>query len=206
LSGKRSVLRTIRLTKTLDQALLKEAEDRSVSFNTLANGILSKYCEWDRFQEKTHRVTMPQIMLETLFRNTSQETLAKATKEMGNRIVEMSLFYFGASDVRSVLRFLEVLGKYSGYLRLEEKIVGNAMVLEFFHRFEMQFSQYWSATVQIALQKAGGPRPEIDVANHVVSVKIPLEFYKPARVEVTDIFAQGENVARAKGGALGDEF
>ena len=190
----------------MDQALMKEADERSVSFNTLANGILNKYCEWDRFQEKTHRVRVPQVMLDLLFRSASKETLAKATKEMGDRIGEMTLFFLGASNVRGVVRFLEILGKYTGYLRLEERIIGDTMVLEFYHRFEMQFSQYWGASIQLALQKAGAPRPEMDIANHVVSVKIPMTLYGPSRVEVTDIFAQSESVATGRVSKQGDVF
>jgi len=192
LPSRRSVLRTIRVTDSLDQVLTKEARERSVSVNTLANGILTKYCEWDKYQDKTHRVSIPQATVEILFGDASQETLVKAAKETGNRVVEMGLFLFGASGPQTVIQYLELLGKYVGTFRLEEKVVGDVLVMEFYHGMGIQYSQYLSSAIQTALERAGAPRPEIDLANHVVSVKLPLVRHKPLRPANTDLFGQDD--------------
>jgi len=45
-SKKKTVLRTIRIDKDLDDALDKDAEEHGVSENALIASILTKYIEW----------------------------------------------------------------------------------------------------------------------------------------------------------------
>jgi hypothetical protein len=68
---KKTVLRTIRIDKNLDDALDKDAEEHGVSENALVSSILAKYIEWDRYAEKTLAV----ICIEIDFLSTAFVTL-----------------------------------------------------------------------------------------------------------------------------------
>ena len=46
---KKTILRTIRIDKDLDDALDKDANEHGVSENALISSILAKYVEWDRY-------------------------------------------------------------------------------------------------------------------------------------------------------------
>lgn len=68
---KKTVLRTIRIDKNLDDALDKDAKEHGVSENALISSILAKYIEWDRYAEKTLAV----IYIEIDFLSTAFVTL-----------------------------------------------------------------------------------------------------------------------------------
>jgi len=63
---KKTVLRTIRIDKDLDDALDKDAEEHNVSENALISSILAKYIEWDRYAEKFGRVSLPNEALRAI--------------------------------------------------------------------------------------------------------------------------------------------
>ena len=68
---KKTILRTIRIDKNLDDALDKDAEEHGVSENALIYSILAKYIEWARYAEKTLAV----ICIEIDFLSTAFVTL-----------------------------------------------------------------------------------------------------------------------------------
>ena len=48
----RTVLRTIRISSELDKIIQKDAKDRRLSVNALISTIMTRYTEWDRFNER----------------------------------------------------------------------------------------------------------------------------------------------------------
>ena len=77
-SKKKTVLKTIRMDKDLDDALDKDAEEHGVSENALISSILAKYIEWDRYAEKFGRVSLPSEALKAIIEATEQDKLRTA--------------------------------------------------------------------------------------------------------------------------------
>lgn len=50
--SKKTVLKTIRIDKELDDALYKDAQENDINENALISSILVKYIEWDRYAKK----------------------------------------------------------------------------------------------------------------------------------------------------------
>jgi hypothetical protein len=50
--NKKTVLRTIRLSKGLDGLLQKDANSKRITVGALVSTILTKYLQWDRYTEK----------------------------------------------------------------------------------------------------------------------------------------------------------
>ena len=63
---KKTILRTIRIDKDLDDALDKDAKEHGVSENTLISSILVRYIDWDRYIEKFGRVSLPNEALKII--------------------------------------------------------------------------------------------------------------------------------------------
>jgi hypothetical protein len=47
--NKKTVLRTIRLSKGLDELLQKDANSKRITVGALISTILTKYSQWDRY-------------------------------------------------------------------------------------------------------------------------------------------------------------
>ena len=118
----RTVLRSLRLSKSLDEAMQHEAINRSVSVNSFAASILDKYFEWDILAEKFRFIALPDEMLASLVGALDNETLDKLGKKAGSVIPkEVMLFWFKTVDLET---FISYLSFHSKYLRTAEyKIV-----------------------------------------------------------------------------------
>jgi hypothetical protein len=58
--NKKTVLRTIRLSKGLDELLQKDANSKRITVGALISTILTKYSQWDRYTEKFDMITLRQ--------------------------------------------------------------------------------------------------------------------------------------------------
>lgn len=81
----RMVIRTVRLTKELDEILAEDAHLRRTNLNALISTILTKYAEWDRYAERLSHISVPT----TLFRDlldliTDEDALATRTRVSAN--------------------------------------------------------------------------------------------------------------------------
>jgi hypothetical protein len=189
LSAKRSVVRTIRLSEALDQTLLTDAKEKSMSVNTLVTGVLARYAEWDRLLEKVHNVSFSSSQVKLLFELSSEETLQKLSDSAADRFIDLAKFIIGSSDIRSLLAIFTTIGKNSGMWSLDQKTQGGFLILHFYHDLGIAFSKYLSQGVQGALSKGGGPRPEMEINEHLVMAKIPLPSeFRDKNAENGDIF------------------
>ena len=48
----RTLIRTIRISKALDSLLRKDAKTKRIPVNALISSIMTKYAEWDRYNER----------------------------------------------------------------------------------------------------------------------------------------------------------
>jgi hypothetical protein len=57
-TGKKTLLRTIRITKELEDLLQRDAKLKRISVNALISSIMTKYAEWDRFRERYATISL----------------------------------------------------------------------------------------------------------------------------------------------------
>ena len=55
--AKQTVMRSVRISRELDDVLRRDAESRGISFSSLVSEIFTKYSEWDRLANKFGVVT-----------------------------------------------------------------------------------------------------------------------------------------------------
>jgi hypothetical protein len=80
--NKKTVLRTIRLSKGLDELLQKDTNSKRITVGALISRILSKYSQWDRYTEK-FEITFRQETLKTILEATEDEALIRKAREIG---------------------------------------------------------------------------------------------------------------------------
>ena len=100
-SKKKTVLKTIRIDRDLDEALDKDAEEHNVSENALISSILAKYIEWDRYAEKFGRVSLPNEALKAIIEATEPDKLGTAAEEFAASVPkDYIMFHYRSMNFR----------------------------------------------------------------------------------------------------------
>ena len=93
--NKKTVLRTIRLSKGLDELLQKDANSKRITVGALISTILTKYSQWDRYTEKFEMITLRQETIKAILEATEDEALIRKAREIGAKIPkEFLMFWF----------------------------------------------------------------------------------------------------------------
>jgi hypothetical protein len=77
--NKKIALRTIRLSKRLDELLQKDANSKRITVGTLISTILTKYSQWDRYTEKFDMITLRQESIRAILEATEDEAHQKGS-------------------------------------------------------------------------------------------------------------------------------
>jgi hypothetical protein len=192
-STKSSRLRTIRIAEDIDQTLSGDSRERATSVNALIGGILSRYAEWDRFAEKTHRIGFPHSQLRILFDSASPEKIARLSDEAATRFLDLAGFIRGSTDLPSLLRILQLNGRYTGLWGLEERTTNESVLVHLYHELGGNYSLFLKNAVDLALRKVGSPREIIDFDNHVVTVVLSRAEFTASQLDRSDLFSRGES-------------
>ena len=73
--NKKTVLRSIRLSKGLDELLQKDADSKRITVGALVSTILTKYSQWDRYTEKFDMITFRQETLRAILEATDDRSI-----------------------------------------------------------------------------------------------------------------------------------
>jgi hypothetical protein len=154
-SKKKTILRTIRIDKDLDEALDKDAEEHGVSENALISSILAKYIEWDRYAEKFGRVSLPSEALKAIIEATEQDKLRTAAEEFATSVPkDYIMFHYRKLDVEACLLHLSFLSRYAGMFKYEvQKEQERNYTITIHHKFGEKWSYWLKEAISIGLFK-----------------------------------------------------
>jgi hypothetical protein len=152
---KRTVLRTIRIDKDLDDALDKDAKEHGVSENALISSILAKYIEWDRYAEKFGRVSLPGEALKAIIEATEPDKLRSAAEEFTASVPkDYIMFHYRKLDIEACLSHLSFLSRYAGMFKYEVQTeqARNYTVMVH-HKFGEKWSYWLKESISVGLFK-----------------------------------------------------
>lgn len=79
---RKTVLRTIRITKELDDALQRDANREGVALNSLLSTALTRHVEFERFADDYRIISVSRELFRAILDSTDDEKLEKATREL----------------------------------------------------------------------------------------------------------------------------
>ena len=107
--NRKTVLRTIRLSKGLDELLKKDADSKRITVGALISTILTKYSQWDRYTERFDMITFRQETLKAILEATDDNVLIKKAREIGMKVPkEFLMFWFKKADLKTYLQYLRI--------------------------------------------------------------------------------------------------
>jgi hypothetical protein len=152
-SKKKTVLRTIRIDKDLDDALDKDASEHGISENALISSILTKYTEWDRYAEKFGRVSLPGEALKAIIEATEPDKLRAAAEEFTASVPkDYIMFHYKKLDVEACLLHLSFLSRYAGMFKYELQTEQDRnYTVTVHHKFGEKWSYWLKESISIGL-------------------------------------------------------
>jgi hypothetical protein len=172
---KRSVIRTVRITKELYEILAEDAKFKRTSLNSLISSILTKYAEWDRYAEKLGHVSIPTTLLRALLDLiTDEDALAKLADRLGSELAsETSLFWFKKVNLETLLRFQSLVCKYAKVGEIEIEDEGLGVTFCVYHALgkkgSIWFEHYFDKLIRTHLKVI----PQIKTTGNSVIVSFP---------------------------------
>jgi hypothetical protein len=112
--AKQTVMRSVRISRELDNVLRRDAENRGISFSALVSEIFTKYAEWDRLANKFGVVTQSRSSFRGMWEIVGKEKAVSMGKEGGSRAAtEVAQFWFKRLNARSFFKLIELFAKYT---------------------------------------------------------------------------------------------
>ena len=171
--NRKTVLRTIRLSKGLDELLKKDADSKRITVGALISTILTKYSQWDRYTERFDMITFRQETLKAILEATDDNVLIKKAREIGAKVPkEFLMFWFKKADLKTYLQYLELLCNYRGFARYEFEDNGDEYVITLLHNMGEKWSKFLKFLMEEGIMTNIGTLPRFDVSKGSLIIKI----------------------------------
>jgi hypothetical protein len=151
------VTRTFRIEREYDEALRDEADSQGTSVNSLANQILKKYTNSDRYFRIGQSITVSPRTLDHLTKYLLDEEIAKVGKRSGSEIPKDQLTMRGLPINRQTVEWfiLEVLVEYNNWFTADMHEKDNTTTIYIRHFYGRKWSifleSYFNAMLEALL-------------------------------------------------------
>lgn len=166
------IVRSVRIPRALDELLQRDAKTERLSVNSLVLKSLTKYAEWDRYMQKFPRVEIPTGVLRALFDEVGPKKMEHLSDMLATKaVVESVRLWFSEVNLETFMKFMEILGKYSGLFRIETIRDGKKCTMILRHDLGESFSERWRFFDSDARKSIPGYTPEVDFSNTQIVLK-----------------------------------
>lgn len=170
-SGK-TIVRSIRIDISLDEAISKIAREKDVTPNSLISSALTKYVEWDEQIERYRFVSLPEEQFRAIVDSMAKKKARDLGTWLGPRLVkELLQFRFKKVTMESFIEHVRYLSKYSGTARAEIDTADGEWTLTYRHQLGEKWSAFVAAFYGEALSKLFSAIVQSDSSESQVIIK-----------------------------------
>ena len=171
-TSKKTLLRTIRITKELEDLLQRDAKLNRISVNALISSIMTKYAEWDRFRERYATISLSPHGLCAFLESVDDEKIEIISRELGASLTrEFILFVFKKINLETYLSYLSLLCRYGGFAHLEIENEGRDYTITLLHTMGNKWSNYLMNVIDEIMKNDLSIVPRFDITKNAVVVR-----------------------------------
>ena|SRR2546425_5481158 len=167
----KTLIRSIRITREIDDLLQKDAKAKRISINSLIGTIMAKYTEMDRYNERYDTITLKQESFSSIIQVVEDDQLVKVAKEIGSLIPkQFLLFWFKRSDLETYLRYLSLVCRYNGFGEYEVDIDEDRAnyTITIIHNMGQKWSDFLKNWLEQGMKTTTGIIPRIDISKNTL--------------------------------------
>ena len=169
---KKTIIRTVRLTRELNAILEKDAELQRTNFNALISSILTKYAEWDRYAERFGHISIPQTLFRAILDLTDENALATLAERLGVELTnEIVSFWFKKTSEETLLKFLSIVCEYGKAGRFESEVEGRDRTFNIRHDYGKKWSTFLEHYSDKAIRNYSKVMPQFETTDSAVTVR-----------------------------------
>ncbi|MEE9164390.1 MAG: hypothetical protein V3U17_06335 [Thermoplasmata archaeon] len=171
---RKSVVRSIRITKELDDLIRQVAKNAGGSVNALISSILTKYAEWDRYADRFGFVTVPRDIFRSLINAVDEEKLADLAEGFGPaKAREMVLLWFKRVNPETQLRWLSFQMRYGRLGNYEIETGKDEDTIALHHDLGVKFSLLLSRGIEQVFESIPNISPQLSVEENALAIRFP---------------------------------
>jgi hypothetical protein len=171
-AGKKTLLRTIRITQELEDLLQKDAKLKRISVNALISSIMTKYAEWDRFRERFATISLNPRGLCAFLESVDDEKIKTISRELGSALSrEFILFVSKKINLETYLSYLSLLCRYGGFAHFEVENEGRDYTITLLHTMGEKWSNYLMNVIDEIMKTDLRIVPRFDVTKNALVIR-----------------------------------
>jgi hypothetical protein len=151
---------TFRIDEKYEKGLRKEAEEKRISLNTLANQIFGDHVELDQYMKKFGMVEMSKGSFRELLNSLDEKNIINFAKSVGSKEPkDFILFKWKELTTQSISNFIKMYFEHCGYGMCDMQVEDNVSTVSVHHEFGKKGSiflkGFLEAIIQSTLEKEG---------------------------------------------------
>lgn len=168
----KTVLRTIRIEKELDDVLQQDAKKNRLSFNSHISKIMTKYSEWDRFNERWGVISLRREAFRSILEAIESDKLVTVAKDIGSHVPkEFICFWFKKINLETYLQYLMLVCQYAKFAECEIDNDEKDYTIILSHDIGQKWSEFLAVWLAEGLKNTVGILPEIETTRNSIVVR-----------------------------------
>ncbi|MFQ5919040.1 MAG: hypothetical protein ACE5I4_03205 [Thermoplasmata archaeon] len=172
--SKKSVVRSIRIPKELDDLIREDAKDAGVTVNALISSALNRYAEWDRYAERFGFVSVSQYAFRALIEAIEEEKLMDIAENFApSASREVALHWYKQVNFEAFFRFLLAVFRYGrlGEHHIETSAEEDTLTLH--HELGPKWSRLLSRSLQTSFESIAKVSPRLSLEENTFTLSFP---------------------------------
>ena len=163
---------TFRIDEEYEKGLRKEAEEKRISMNTLANQIFGDHVEFDQFMKKFGMVEMSKGSFKDLLNSLDEKNIINFAKSIGSKEPkDFILFKWKELTSDSVSEFIKMYFERCGYGMCDMQIGDSVSNVSVHHGFGKKGSIFLKAFLEAIVQSSLERDSNVTITDNSVTLK-----------------------------------
>ncbi|MGI9565974.1 MAG: hypothetical protein ACR2LL_03035 [Nitrosopumilus sp.] len=163
---------TFRIDEKYEKGLRKEAEEKRISLNTLANQIFGDHVEYDQFMKKFGMVEMSKGSFKDLLNSLDEKNIISFAKSIGStEPKDFILFKWKKLTPDSISEFIKMYFEHCGYGMCDMQTDDSASEVSIHHDFGKKGSIFLKAFLEAIVQSSLQRDSDVIITDNSVTLQ-----------------------------------
>jgi hypothetical protein len=168
----KTLIRTIRISKALDALLRKDAKTKRITVNALISSIMTKYAEWDRYNERFGVISIKRDAFRSILGMIEDDKIIRVSKEIGAQIPkQFILFWFKKTTLETYLEYMSLVCRYAEFAQYEVDTDGTNYTMTLLHDLGENWSLFLKNWIEQGMKTTIGIIPLFEISKNSVIVR-----------------------------------
>lgn len=151
--GKKTSLLTFRIDENYEKVLRKDAKDRKITLNSLANQIFGEYVEYKRFMERFGFIIISKEGFETILNALDEKEIIRVATKIGEKAPkEFILFKWKTISTENFVDFVKMYFEHCGYGKSDVDLTETKITFSIRHNLGEKGSLFLKEFLETAIK------------------------------------------------------